>query len=170
VTLDELNLAGESQARAAFERCCGSRAWVEHMVASRPYADPDALYEQAAATARLLGESDWREAFSHHPRIGDVESLRQKFASTATWAESEQAGAGAAADDVLRAIQQGNRDYEARFGYIFVVCATGRSAREMLATLHGRLGNDPAAEIRIAAGEQMKITRLRLEKLLAENG
>ena len=169
MTLEELNAAGESRARAAFERCCGSRVWVEHMVASRPYADQEALFEHAASTAHLLGESDWHEAFAHHPRIGDVESLRQKFSTTATWAENEQAGAGAGSDDALRAIQRGNRDYEARFGYIFVVCATGRSAREILAVLRGRLGNDPAAEIRIAAGEQMKITRLRLEKLLAEN-
>ena len=169
MTLDELNTAGEAGARAAFERCCGSTAWIDRMIAARPFADVASLYDRAATIGRGLADADWHEAFTHHPRIGDVESLRKKFASTAAWAENEQAGAVGTSDDALHAFQQANRDYEARFGYIFVVCATGRSAREMLEMLRARLANDPAAEIRIAAGEQMKITRLRLEKLLAES-
>jgi 2-oxo-4-hydroxy-4-carboxy-5-ureidoimidazoline decarboxylase len=168
MTLDQLNAGTEVDVRAALERCCGSSTWIDQMIAARPFADAASLYDRAATIGHELADADWRESFTHHPRIGDVESMRAKFASTASWAKNEQAGTAVASDDVLRAFAQGNRDYEARFGYIFVLSATGRSAREMLEMLRARLANDPAAEIRIAAGEQMKITRLRLEKLLVE--
>jgi 2-oxo-4-hydroxy-4-carboxy-5-ureidoimidazoline decarboxylase len=137
------------------------------MMARRPFADAAALRAAADEVWSALSHGDWLEAFSHHPRIGDVEGLRARFASTRTWAEGEQAGARAASDEVLRALAEGNRAYEARFGHIFIVCATGKSAEEMLALLRARLPNDPVAEARVAAGEQAKITRLRLEKLLA---
>ena len=169
MTLEELNRASASVARAALERCCGSRAWVEGMIGARPFADRAALLDRSDRIARSLAAADWREAFAHHPRIGDRESLRRRFATTAAWAGAEQAAASAASEEVLNALAEGNRDYEARFGYVFIVCATGRSAGEMLAALRERLANDPANELRIAAEEQMKITRLRLEKLLAEH-
>jgi len=121
----------------------------------------------AEAVWNALSPEDWREAFTHHPRIGDKEALRQRFASTRGWAEAEQAGALAASEDVLDALAAGNRDYEERFGYIFIVCATGKSADEMLALLRARLAHDLEDEIRFAAAEQARITRLRLEKLLA---
>ena len=108
----------------------------------------------------------WREAFTHHPRIGDVAVLRERFASTAVWARGEQAGVAAADERTLAALAEGNRAYEARFGYVFIVCATGLKADQMLAMLNARLSNDAETEMRIAAEEQMKITRLRLEKLL----
>ncbi len=111
---------------------------------------------------------DILEAFSHHPRIGDVDSLRKKFATTADWATSEQSGAQAASEAVLRDLAQGNRDYEARFGHIFIVCATGKSAAEMLALLRARIDHAPDVELRIAAAEQEKIAHLRLDKLLNE--
>ena len=99
-------------------------------------------------------------------RIGaDLDALRKKFASTATWASGEQSGVASADEETLRALQQGNIDYEARYGFIFIVCATGKSAGEMLAILQSRLNNDPETELRIAAAEQAKITRIRLEKL-----
>ena len=113
-----------------------------------------------------LGPADWREAFAHHPRIGDVASLRAKFAATAAWAGEEQRGAAAAGDDTLAALAEGNRAYEERFGYVFIVCATGKSAEEMLALLRARMPHPPEREIEIAAAEQASITRLRLEKLL----
>lgn len=115
-----------------------------------------------------LSEADWREAFTHHPKIGDVNSLKEKFVSTSAWAEGEQGAVKAASQATLEALAAGNAEYEKKFGYIFIVCATGKSADEMLALLQARLPNKPAAEILSAMGEQDKITRLRLEKLIAE--
>jgi 2-oxo-4-hydroxy-4-carboxy-5-ureidoimidazoline decarboxylase len=106
------------------------------------------------------------EAFKIHPRIGDIESLRKKFASTASWASDEQSGASEAAEDVLHELSEGNDHYEKKFGYIFIVCATGKSATEMLTLLKNRLHNNPEAEFAIACEEQKKITNLRLDKLL----
>jgi 2-oxo-4-hydroxy-4-carboxy-5-ureidoimidazoline decarboxylase len=112
-----------------------------------------------------LGDGDWLAAFDHHPRIGaDVDALRAKFATAAT-AEREQAGVSGASEETLRALAQGNREYEARYGFIFLVCATGKSAVEMLAILRSRMDHETEAELRIAAGEQAKITRLRLAGL-----
>jgi 2-oxo-4-hydroxy-4-carboxy-5-ureidoimidazoline decarboxylase len=166
VTLDHLNRFDDTSARAAFERCCGAARWVERMCAERPYRDRAALVAAAERAFETLERADWLEAFAHHPRIGDMASLRAKYASTAAWAGEEQRGAAAASDDTLAALAGGNRDYERRFGYIFIVCATGKSAEEMLALLRARMPNPPEREIRVAAEEQMKITRLRIEKLL----
>ena len=140
------------------------------MTAHRPFADAAALFALADACWAGLSRDDWLEAFAHHPRIGDVEGLRTRFANTRAWAAGEQAGTASASEAVLQALTEGNRAYEARFGYIFIVCATGKSAEEMLGLLHARLPNDPAAELPIAAEEQRKITRLRLEKLLTHDG
>lgn len=170
MTLAELNRLSLDEARAAFERCCGTRAWVERMCAARPYANVDAMIAEAERLWRALSAEQWREAFAHHPRIGDVDALRQRFATTAAWAAAEQRGAEVAAEATLAALARANRVYEGRFGFIFIVCATGKSAAEMLALLESRLGNDPAAEIAIAAEEQRKITRLRIQKLVAETG
>ncbi len=112
-----------------------------------------------------LSKADWLEAFAAHPRIGDIDALRARFAPTAAWASREQAGVLGASGDVLNELAIGNRRYEARFGYIFIVCATGKTAEEMLALLGQRLSNDPDVEIKIAAAEQMKITRIRLERI-----
>lgn len=114
------------------------------------------------------GPADWREAFAHHPKIGDLKSLEQKFASTQKWAGQEQQSVNTATQQTLKALAAGNTAYEQRFGYIFIVCATGKSAAEMLALLHNRLSNDPDTELRIAMGEQAKITAIRLNKLIEE--
>ena len=164
--LSRLNAASDQDAREALARCCGASRWVAAMAARRPFRDEAALYAAADEVWAGLSPADWREAFAHHPRIGDKEALRARFASTRQWAAGEQAGADAAPDDVLEALARGNREYEARFGHIFVVCATGKSAPEMLSLLRERLANEPEHETRVAAGEQAKITRLRLEKLL----
>ena len=166
MTLDQLNRLGDAAARAAFERCCGAGRWVARMCDARPYGDRAALAAAAERAFEGLERADWLEAFAHHPRIGDVASLRARYASTAAWAGEEQRGAAAASDDTLEALADGNRAYEQRFGYIFIVCATGKSADEMLTLLRARMPNPPEREIRVAAEEQMKITRLRLEKLL----
>lgn len=160
-----LNTLSEEPARAALERCCGAHRWVEGMLARRPFASGGDLAAASETVWGSLGHDDWLEAFSHHPKIGDVEGLRRKFASTATWAAGEQAGVSAATEDVLARLAAGNEAYERRFGYIFIVCATGKTAGEMLALLEARLGNPPEVELAIAAGEQAKITRIRLEKL-----
>jgi 2-oxo-4-hydroxy-4-carboxy-5-ureidoimidazoline decarboxylase len=162
--IDDLS---EDEARDALRRCCGSSRWVERMLAERPFRERERLFEAAARNWSDLGPADWNEAFSHHPRIGDPSSIPAAAASTATWAEGEQAGAAQASDDVKAAIAQGNAEYEARFGRIYIVCATDKSGEELLTILRERLANDPAKELRIVAAEQAKITRLRLEKLLA---
>jgi len=169
MNIEVINLLPDAEVRAAFSRCCGAAAWIDAMCASRPFADRASLFARADAIANDLTRADWLEAFSHHPQIGDVSALRDKFAATAGWASQEQRGARTASDATLEALARGNRAYAQRFGYIFIVCATGRSADEMLAMLESRLGNDPADELRIAAAEQMKITRLRLEKLLEDS-
>lgn len=112
-----------------------------------------------------LTPADWQEGFADHPRIGDREALKKKFAETRHLASREQSGVDAASDDVLEALAQGNREYERTFGYIFIVCATGLTADEMLVKLQARLANDPVTELRIAAQEQSKIANLRLRKL-----
>jgi 2-oxo-4-hydroxy-4-carboxy-5-ureidoimidazoline decarboxylase len=168
VTLERLNTADAAAAGEALRRCCGASAWIAAMLASRPFASREALHAAAARCADALGPDDWREAFAHHPRIGDVGALRARFAATATWAGGEQAGAAGADESTLLALAEGNRAYEARFGHIFIVCATGRTAAEMLVLLAARLQNDAATELRNAAVEQAKITRLRLDKLLEE--
>jgi len=157
-----------AEARDALLRCCGSSRWAEGVIAGRPYRDARALFAAAEACWQSLGREDWLEAFRHHPRIGDREALRAKFATTRDWAAAEQSAAVAASDATLDALAEANREYEARFGHIFIVCASGKSADEMLALAQARLGNDAEAELRIAAAEQAKITRLRLEKLLTE--
>jgi 2-oxo-4-hydroxy-4-carboxy-5-ureidoimidazoline decarboxylase len=163
-----LDALDEKAAAAAFLRCCGSRRWAEAMARGRPYADEPALLAAAERAFAPLVRADWLEAFSHHPRIGDRASLAARFPTTAGWSQAEQGGVGAAAEDVLDGLLRGNREYEARFGHIFIVCATGRSAAEMLALLRERLPNDAGRELEIAAAEQRKITAIRLKKLLAE--
>jgi 2-oxo-4-hydroxy-4-carboxy-5-ureidoimidazoline decarboxylase len=132
------------------------------MLARVPFGTLEQMRSAARAEWFALSPADWREAFTHHPRIGDRESLRSRFAATRELSEREQSGAEGAAEDVLAALAEANAAYEARFGYIFIVCATGRSAQEMLGMLRARLGNRPDEEIRVAAEEQAKITDLRL--------
>jgi 2-oxo-4-hydroxy-4-carboxy-5-ureidoimidazoline decarboxylase len=166
--LRRLDALDEKAAAAAFLRCCGSRRWAEAMARGRPYPDEPALLAAAERSFAPLVRADWLEAFSHHPRIGDRASLAARFPATAGWSQAEQGGVGAAAEDVLDGLLRGNSEYEERFGHIFVVCATGKSAAEMLALLRERLPNPADRELEIAAAEQRKITALRLKKLLAE--
>ena len=167
--IERLNRLSVEEAQAALLRCCGSTNWAGRMTTLRPVAGADELFCLADEVWSDLTPADWLEAFSHHPRIGDMESLRSRFARTRGWSEGEQASADGASDEVLQALSEGNRAYEDRFGYIFIVCATGKSAEGMLALLNERLPNDPDTEIRIAAEQQRQITRLRLEKLLKES-
>jgi len=160
-----LDLGAPDEARDLLRSCCGASAWVERMMARRPFGSRDALMATARDEWFGLQRSDWLEAFGHHPKIGDRDSLRQRFARTAHLSEREQAGVDGASEDVLEALAAGNREYERRFGYIFIVCASGKSADEMLGMLRQRLPNPPDVEIWIAAEEQARITELRLKKL-----
>ncbi len=166
--LARIDTLPEAQALAAFLSCCGSRRWAEVMSSGRPYGDEPALRAAAERAFAALSREDWLEAFSCHPRIGDRGSLAERFPQTAEWSESEQGGVADVGEDVLDALLAANRDYEARFGYIFIVCATGKSAAEMLTLLRERLSHEPEAELEIAAAEQRKITAIRLRKLQSE--
>jgi len=166
MTLEKLNALSSRDAVTFFRQCCGSAAWVARMEAARPFRDAAALHGRAVEVWNALTSADWKEAFSHHPKIGDLGSLRAKFAATARLAQGEQAGVAQTPERVLRALADANQLYEAKFGYIFIVCATGKSAEEMLSILTRRLDNLPGDEIMIAAAEQAKITALRLDKLL----
>jgi 2-oxo-4-hydroxy-4-carboxy-5-ureidoimidazoline decarboxylase len=163
----EFNALPAEFAATELTKCCGSETWVQKMLDARPFSSLDDLYAKAHECWADCSESDGLEAFAHHPKIGSVEELSKKFASTANWAEGEQKSVKEASKAVLKALAEGNEAYENKFGYIFIVCATGKSAEEMLALLQQRLPNIPEIEIGIAMAEQMKITILRLEKLMS---
>ena len=143
-------------------RANGSSRWLDLMMARRPFGSADALQSLARSEWFSLDEDDWLEAFAHHPKIGDRASLEKRFPATHDLSSKEQAGVGSARTDVIDALSEANETYLERFGFIFIVCATGKSAEEMLKMLRDRLSNDRATELRIAAEEQAKITALRL--------
>lgn len=153
--------------REMLQQCCGSSQWVERMMKSLPAEDLIDLWESAEENWYACTEADWKEAFSHHPEIGDINSLRKKFASTAEHAEKEQSGVGGSSDKVLQELADANKQYKEKFGYIFIISASGRSGNEILDELKHRLPNDAKEEIKNAMEEQNKITKLRLEKLFA---
>ena len=153
------NALPAAEAEALLRGCCGAAEWVRRMMARRPFGSEAAALEAADRIWVSLFPVDWREAFSTHPRIGDRNARGQ--------AAAEQAGARAASEAVRDALEEANRAYEDRFGYIFIVCASGKSAEEMLDLCRRRLDNDPVAELAVSAEEQRLITRSRLEKLFA---
>ncbi len=166
MNLEQLNNLTPEQATHTFMQCCTSSTWVNSMVQARPFTDSSAIKNQADLAWQELAEEDYLEAFEGHPKIGDVNSLRAKYANTKELAGNEQGLVKEANDDVLEVLSQGNSDYEAKFGFIFIVCATGKSAKEMSDLLQARLPNDKATELINAAEEQRKIFHLRIEKLL----
>ncbi len=166
MTLEELNTLDPNQLKEELTKCCGSSTWVKMVATYFPADSIEELLDEAEAMWYECSEDDWKEAFAHHPKIGDVDSLTKKFASTVQWASGEQSGVNTAAAETIKALAEGNLLYEEKFGYIFIVCATGKSAEEMLTILQTRLANTPEDEIKIAAAEQNKITKLRLQKLL----
>jgi 2-oxo-4-hydroxy-4-carboxy-5-ureidoimidazoline decarboxylase len=158
-----LNQLDSKGAAAALRRACGAERWVTQMNALCPFPSTRALLDSAERVWRRLERADYLEAFAHHPQIGeDLEALRSRFRGPLDAAAREQAGVANASEHVLVALRDGNRAYRERFGYIFIVCATGKTADEMLELLGSRLGADPGAELVTAAEEQAKITRLRL--------
>jgi len=165
VELNCLNNVSEAEANESLTKCCGAHRWVEQMLDERPFASADLLFEKADRIWNALQSEDYLEAFTHHPKIGDFESLKKKFNTSTQWEAGEQAGVATATDLILHDLARGNDEYEKKFGYIFIVCATGKTAGEMLSILESRLPNEPDKELKLAAEEQRKITRLRLEKL-----
>jgi OHCU decarboxylase len=164
--LKRLNALSESEAESEFLKCCGSTLWARRMTGARPFEGVDDVLASADAVWWSLDAEDWLEAFSRHPKIGEKESERAQAHEAQRWSEQEQAGANSADEETRLALARGNREYERKFGHIYIVCATGKSADEMLALLKERLGNDEETEMKSAAEEQRKITQLRLRKLL----
>ena len=165
MTIADFNSLPAAEARSALMDCCGSARWATRVASQRPYSDIDALRKAADSIWWKLDRADWLEAFSHHPQIGDKPAGGSD--SSRQWAEGEQAGARSATDDVKARLARANRAYFEKFGYIYIVCATGKSAEAMLAILSQRLQNDRDGELSIAAEQQRLITRIRLDKLLA---
>jgi 2-oxo-4-hydroxy-4-carboxy-5-ureidoimidazoline decarboxylase len=154
-----LNALPAAEARQALERCCAARRWVDGMLAARPFASAAAMHQAADAVWAALGPPDFLEAFAQHPPIG------ARAEAMGGWASEEQARAAEGGASVTAELRALNQAYAARFGYTFIICATGKTAPEILAQLRARLGHDRDAELRAAAAEQASITRLRLEKL-----
>lgn len=158
MTLNELNGLPASEAESELLKCCGSRRWAKTVAARRPFKSKEDLHRTAEIEWLKLKYPDWLEAFSQHPRIGEKKA--------SGWASQEQSGAQSASDKTLLSLEQLNRLYEEKFGFVFLIFATGKSADDMLGMLQRRLQNGRDVELKNAVGEQAKITRLRLEKLL----
>ncbi len=159
MTLAELNVLPRYRAEEEFLKCCGSPGWARAMARRRPFASFERLLQAANEIWWRLDSSDWLEAFRAHPQIGERKPVT-------AWSAQEQAGMNRAESAVATAMEEANHEYFEKFGFIFIICATGKSADEMLASVRSRLGNAPDDEVRVAAEEQNKITHLRLRKLI----
>ncbi|OLE53325.1 MAG: OHCU decarboxylase [Acidobacteria bacterium 13_1_20CM_3_53_8] len=164
--IERLNKLARVEAEAEFLKCCGSVKWAEEMASARPFEDFQELLVKADSTWWGLDEIDWLEAFSHHPKIGERKAALAQDAQARAWSSEEQSGTRKSSEELLTEMAELNHSYERKFGYIYIVCASGKTTEEMLENLRERLRNDPQTEIRIAAEEQRKITQLRLKKLL----
>lgn len=163
--LERINQASTSEAESMFEDCCGSGTWASMMTMVRPFASEEEMMEIAAAIwndQQILRTDDRLEAFAAHPKIGEANASKTQFAE---WSADEQAGIESAADSLKEELAAANREYFEKFGFIFIVCATGKSGEEMLELCRERLANDRETEMAIAAAEQQKITEIRLRKL-----
>lgn len=164
--LDWLNALTSEAARAELLKCCGSTRWAATLTECRPFTNLDQLLVQSSDVWWALDQSDWLEAFRSHPKIGDKKAAASVATQSQQWSAEEQQGVARAGEEAVEKLARLNRVYEEKFGFIFIVCATGKSTDEILTLLETRLENEPAAELRIAAAEQAKITDLRLRKLL----
>jgi OHCU decarboxylase len=166
-TLAAWNAADKAAALDAMMACCGSRRWAAAMVARRPIESPEKLSTTADQIWSTMEVPDWIEAFACHPRIGERKAAHAT-AKSQDWSKQEQSSAASADAAVLTRLAKGNAVYEQRFGFTYIVCATGKSAAEMLAILERRLNSDRDTELREAAEQQRQITQIRLRKWLAE--
>lgn len=163
--VDILNSLESDHLRNVLLKCSGSLVWSDEMTRLCPFSNADDLIEKSTRAWKKLSTQDWLSAFSSHPKIGDLQSLRNKFASTAASASSEQAGIYSASEETLKRLEEGNAEYEEKFGHIFIVFASGKTADEMLSILNLRLRNSPEVELSISSREHQKITQFRIEKL-----
>ena len=161
-----INAVSATELENFFRQCCSCETWVQRMVSRRPYDSRDAVLRAADENWQQLDEADYMQAFAGHPLIGDVQSLQMNYADAGGLSAAEQSGVTTAQHETLEALVAANAAYTVRFGFIFIVCATGKRASEMLALLQARLGNTRDEEIHNAKSEQCKITRIRLEQLL----
>lgn len=170
LTLAQFNDLSQELAAEHLLTCCTSSTWAGKLADARPFTDLDTLLTSSDTIWREVqtNEADLLEAFDGHPQIGNVATLKEKYRNTQGSAAHEQSGANDAADDVLEALAKGNQDYLEKFGFIFIVFATGKSAQQMLDLLLARLPNERTTELANAATEQNKITRLRLHKLFGQ--
>ncbi|MFN8575225.1 MAG: 2-oxo-4-hydroxy-4-carboxy-5-ureidoimidazoline decarboxylase [Candidatus Sericytochromatia bacterium] len=166
MSIEKLNSLEKNILKEEFFKCCGSNNWVKGLLKESPFNSQEELFNKSDKVWNSLNKSDYLEAFAQHPKIGDINSLAKKFANTKGWAENEQSGVNSANQQVIEELAKYNDIYDKRFGYIFIVCATGKSAQEMLDILKSRIDNDSEKELKIAGDEQNKITKIRLEKLL----
>jgi OHCU decarboxylase len=167
IDVAELDAMPRARAAELLRACCGSKAWVSAALDRRPFRSRDTLLRVADEVWNALDAFDWLEAFAQHPRIGESKSAVPQDERARGWSADEQAGARDMSPGVRAGLARANAAYVKRFGYICIVCATGKSAEELLSITEARLGNDPATELGVAAEEQRRITRLRLEKLVA---
>ena len=164
--LDRWNQLSTQEAFEQVLPCCGSTVWARELATRRPLTDEMSLLAASDEIWNSLGEQDWVEAFSKHPRIGERKAPPVAPAQSALWSEQEQQKVASAGEAVQQALAEANREYERRFGRVFIVCATGKGASEILDILRRRFQNDDATELREAVEEQRKITNLRLKKWL----
>jgi OHCU decarboxylase len=164
--LERLNNLAHDEAEAELLKCCGSTAWACALATRRPFKGADELLRAADEVWSSLESDDWLEAFAHHPKIGERKASAGQTQEEQAWSEQEQSGVSAADGAACAELAELNREYERKFGYIFIICAAGKSPAEILASLKSRIENDEAFEIKNAAEEQRQITRLRLRKLL----
>ena len=164
--LEWLNSLPAEAAAKELLQCCGSKRWAHEVTEHRPYSDLEALLASANEIWWSLAADDWLEAFRSHPKIGEKKAADAVSTQSQAWSGQEQAGVTNAPSDTVDSLATLNRDYEEKFGFIFIICATGKTSAEMLSSLRERLEHTPDTELPIAASEQSRITELRLKKLI----
>jgi len=166
MTVEELNGLTTTEAQSEFKKCCVSTTWINSMLEAMPFQSVQDVYISSDESWNKCSENDFLEAATGHPKIGDLSSLAKKYANTSELASGEQSGMSSGNATIIKRLAEGNIRYEDKFGFIFIVCATGKSAAEMLYLLEQRLDNNRNKELEIAAAQQLKITTIRLENLL----
>jgi OHCU decarboxylase len=164
--LSWLNSLPSTEAVKELLQCCGSTRWAKQIAEARPYSTPEALFASANEIWWSLDRNDWLEAFRSHPKIGEKKAAEPVSTQAHQWSGQEQSGVATASEETVDSLATLNRAYEEKFGFIFIICATGKTSGEMLSALRERLEHDAVNELPIAAAEQSKITVLRLKKLL----
>jgi 2-oxo-4-hydroxy-4-carboxy-5-ureidoimidazoline decarboxylase len=165
MTLNEFNRLDPAIAKKELFRCCGSTKWTDEMMKHFPFKTKVDMKLISDRIWLECKESDWLEAFSHHPKIGEAPA--DLHAATSDWAKKEQSNVGHAGKNILDKLSTANKDYENKFGYVYIVSATGKNAVEILSNLQERLKNEPEKEMHISSAEQNKITHIRIDKLIS---